>query len=222
MTSSSDRGPVIRGDSAQQASAVTFGTDLRRAVPADSKAVARIKEDARTAGYAEGWAAGKRDAETAALADRERALADSAAFAERREAALRRAIGALSVAADAAEQSLAVAAAELQDLILAYAMELAEAIVGRELTDSDTRGVDAIRRALTLAPTAGPVIVALSPTDYAALEIADGEFTYEGRPLRLRPDPSLRPGDATAEIGAMSVDATVATAIERAREALTR
>jgi flagellar assembly protein FliH len=36
----------------------------------------------------------------------------------------------------------------------------------------------------------------------------------------LRPDPGLRPGDAMAEIGATTVDASIGAALSRAREVL--
>jgi flagellar assembly protein FliH len=223
MTSSSEfrpGRPVLRGGSAQEAPTAQFGTDLRRGAPVDSKAVAQVKEEARTAGYAEGWAQGQREAAVAAEAAADQARADQIAYAERRDAALRRAIGALSLAAEAAERQTAASAEELQDLILGYAFEIAEAIVGRELTDPETRGLDALRRVMTQVPTSGPVTVSLHPADYAVLDTADLE--HDGRPIRLRPNPSLQPGDAIAEIGSMTVDATVATAVARVHEALTR
>jgi flagellar assembly protein FliH len=212
--------PVLRGDSAQQASAASFGVDLRKGVPVDSDAVARVKEEARTTGYAEGWAQGIREAEVAAQAAHDQAAAAEQARAEAHAASLRRAVGALGVAADGLEQRIAATAEQVQDLIAEYAVQLAEAIVGRELADPATRGADAIRRAMALAPTTGDVTVSLNPEDHRLLALPDGDYVHDGRAIHLRPDPSLRPGDATAEAGAMNVDATITAAIARVREAL--
>ena len=47
-----------------------------------------------------------------------------------------------------------------------------------------------------------------------------GQILWKGRPVHLRPDPGLRPGDAVAETGSTTVDASIAGAVHRAREAL--
>jgi flagellar assembly protein FliH len=38
--------------------------------------------------------------------------------------------------------------------------------------------------------------------------------------VHLRPDPGLKPGDAVADTGTTTVDASIAAAVRRAREAL--
>ena len=107
-------------------------------------------------------------------------------------------------------------------MLLAHAFELAEAIIGRALDDPQGRGADALRRAMNAAPESGPLVVHLHPDDYTQLVGAAGEadFEYEGRRIALRPNPALRPGDATAETGMATVDATIAAAVARARDAL--
>jgi flagellar assembly protein FliH len=110
---------------------------------------------------------------------------------------------------------------ELQELVLSSAFELAEAIVGRSLHDDPERGRDALRRAMTAAPEHGDVTVRLHPDDYANLAgDAAGAFEYQGRRINLHADPGLRPGDALAETGTATVDATIAAAVARARDAL--
>ena len=214
--------PVLRGGDAQQVTRPAFQTDLRRGVPADSEAVAKVKEEARTAGYAEGWAQGQREAALALAAAQDQAAATERAYAAQRAAATQQALGALLRAAAGLDERTVATVEQIEQLVSGYAAELAEAIVGRELTDPQTRGPDALRRAMALAPTTGPVTVSLHPDDHRLLTEAtrDGELTVDGRPVQLRPDPSLRPGDAVAESGPMTIDATIAGGVARAREAL--
>jgi flagellar assembly protein FliH len=223
MSSSPDgRSPILRGDVASEATAAAFGVDLRREVPGDSAPVERAKEAARTAGYAEGWAQGQREAALAAQAARDQATAAEQAYDARRAAELARSVNALGRAAQGLENSLLPTLEQLQELILSHALELAEAIIGRELTDSQDRGTDAMRRAISAAPEQGEITVRLHPDDYRNImgSALDAEYSYHGRPVHLRSDPGLRPGDAIAETGSTTVDASIATAIERAREAL--
>ena len=218
----SDEGPVLRGSVADSATAARFGVDLRHGIPADSAPVERAKQEARTAGYAEGWAQGRQVAALEAEAAAERARAVEQAHDQRRTAALGQAINALGRAVTGLETALMPTLHELQEAVLAHAFELAEAIVGRAMDDPDGRAVAALRRAMNAAPDQGDIVVHLHPDDFHNLAgtATDADYNYEGRPVHLRPNPALRPGDAVAENGTTTVDATIAAAVERAREAL--
>jgi flagellar assembly protein FliH len=224
MSSSPDpRNPVLRGSVAENATAARFSVDLRPDTPAnDAETAERIKEEARTAGYAEGWAQGQREAAAAAEAAAVRAHAAEQAHEQRRAAALVQAVNALGRAVTELENQLMPTFTELQEVLLAHAFELAEAIVGRALDEPGRRGADALRRAMAAAPESGPLSVSLCPEDFHTLVGEDGptDFDHEGRQVSLRPDASLRPGDAVAETGMATVDATIAAAVARAREAL--
>lgn len=224
MSSSPDpRNPVIRGTVAESAEAARFSVDLRHEVPVnENEAVQRAKEQARVAGYAEGWAQGQREAAVVAEEAAARAKLAEQAHDQRRAAALAQAVNALGRAVTELENQLMPTFAELQEVLLAHAFELAEAIVGRSLDDPQRRTADALRRAMAAAPESGTLLVSLSPDDYQTLVGADGtaDFDHEGRHVSLRPDATLRPGDATAETGMATVDATIASAVARAREAL--
>ena len=213
---------MLRGTVADSATAARFGTDLRREPPMDSAPVERAKDQARTAGYAEGWAQGQRAAalEAAEAAGRARALEQ--AHEQRRSTALAQAVNALGRAVTGLETQLMPTLQELQETVLAHSFELAEAIIGRTLDDPEGRAADALRRAMSAAPDQGEIVVSLHPDDFHSLVGTDGEAShhYAGRPVHLRPDPSLRPGDARAETGSTTVDASLDTAIQRAREAL--
>ncbi len=222
MSSSPENGPVLRGTMADSAASARFAVDLRQGVPENSEAVERAKQQARTAGYAEGWAQGQREAAVEADEVAARARASEQAHEQRRAAALAQAVNALGRAVTELENHLMPTFTELQDVLLSHAFELAEAIVGRTLDDPQRRGADALRRAMAAAPDSGNLVVHLHPDDFHTLigEAGETEFDHEGRRVSLRPDGTLRPGDAVAETGMSTIDATIAAAVARAREAL--
>jgi flagellar assembly protein FliH len=224
MSSSSDpRNPVIRGAVADNAAAAKFGKNLQHQTQAETaEELKNALEQARTTGYAEGWAKGQREYAMAAEKAAARAQVSQQAYDQRLAAALAQAVNALGRAVTEIENQLTPTLTELQEVLLAHAFELAEAIVGRSLDDPQRRTADALRRVMAVAPESGPLVVSLSPADYQTLVGADGtaDFDYEGRRVSLRPNASLQPGDATAETGMASVDATIAAAVARAREAL--
>ncbi|MEV6600681.1 FliH/SctL family protein [Actinoplanes sp. NPDC051346] len=222
MSSSSEDRPVLRGSVAESAAAVRFGVDLRRGVPLDSAPVERAKQEARTTGYAEGWAQGQRAAAQEAEAAAERGRAREHAHDQRRATALAQAVNALGRAVTGLETQLMPTLHELEEAVLAHAFELAEAIVGRAMDDPEGRAAAALRRAMHAAPDQGDIVVSLHPEDFRSLVgmATDADYNYEGRPVHLRPDPALRPGDAVAETGTTTVDASIAAAVARAKEAL--
>lgn len=222
MSSSPDR--VLRGVAAENAAAARFGIDLRKETPVNEEILERARQQARTTGYAEGWAQGKRDAAAANEAAAARAVLAEEAYEQRRTTALASAVNALGRAVTGLEDQLMPTFTELQEVVLASAWELAEAIIGRNLRDDPERGADALRRAMTATPEHGDVTVSLHPDDYRSLTGSDpgsgADFDFQGRRITLRPDPGLQPGDAVAETGTATVDATIAAAVARAREAL--
>lgn len=215
--------PVLRGTDASDATAADFGVDLRAALPVPSALVTQARAAARTAGYAEGWAQGQRAAQVAARAAADqRAAAERAAAAEH-AAAVRRAVAAIAEAAADLDARWAPALAEIEEALLSAAVEVAEAIVGYELSRADDRPVAAVRRALSMAPGCGPVTVRLNPDDHRTLVGAGGTtYAVDGRAITVRPDAALAPGDAVAEHGVTTVDATIAAAVARVREVLGR
>ncbi|BFU42121.1 FliH/SctL family protein [Krasilnikovia sp. MM14-A1004] len=212
----------LRGSDADAAATVRFAVDLRRRAPMDTPPIQRAKDEARATGYAEGWTQGKRDAALEHEGILEKARADAKAHVQWREAVLDQAMDAIVQAADKLEARYLPAVEDLQEAILEHAFVLAEAIIGRTLADVEGRGIDAVRRAMAIAPTRGAVTVSLHPDDYEHLVggATETDYNYEGRPVQLRPDPALQPGDAVAEVGATKVDASIAAAVQRAREAL--
>lgn len=217
---SSSPEPILRGSQAQGATAARWQVDLRKPVgdaTVPAEVVERVTADARAAGYAEGWAQGQRDARAAAGTEQARVRAAQHAYEQERGTTVARALGALATAATSLESRTVPVVDELTDQVLRAAVELAETLLGRELSDAPERGLDALRRVMSAAPESGTVTVRLHPDDLAAL----GEVpAFPGREVRLVPDPSLRPGDALADQGTTTVDARLSEAVRRVRDAL--
>jgi flagellar assembly protein FliH len=156
-------------------------------------------------GHREGMAVGRREA-----------------FAESRAAA--------AAVLDRIELQLAGHAASLDEIGAAIAasatelaVEIAEAVLARELAVTTTPGADAIVRAARLLPDTGSaaarVVVRLHPDDLATLG-GSADSLLPGRSIELVADPAVTRGDCVLDAGATRVDASVAAAMARVREVL--
>ena len=216
---------VLRGERAGLATVARFDIDLRRDAVTAAETVRTAKglvgSQAHAAGYAAGWAEGRRAATIAALEETEQARQREQIAAGQRSAIMEQAVAALAAAATRLDRRATPDLEELEQTVVAVAFALAEAIVDRELAVATDPGTDAIARALSAAPANGPVTVRLHPDDVATLGEAagmTGEVTVGGRRVVVVGDPSLRPGDATAECDTTTVDARLSSAIDRVRE----
>lgn len=95
------------------------------------------------------------------------------------------------------------------------AAALAEAIIRRELSDDSRRAAAAMERVLTGLDRRHEARVRLHPDDFAVLG-----GTEVPANVAIEPDATLLPGDAVAHTDDRTVDARIATAIDRAREIL--
>lgn len=166
-----------------------------------------LVESARQEGYAAGFEEGYGAGYTHGIDD-----------ARRHVELLGRLVHQLGREADALAARETTARVEIEDQVVAAAMQIAEVIVGHVLADPDGRGRHAIARALALAPVHGDVTARLHPADIAVL--GDPDDLAPGRVLVIVPDPSLSPGDCVVDVASCRVDARVSAAIERAREVL--
>ncbi len=107
--------------------------------------------------------------------------------------------------------------ADVRRTLVQAAVELAEAVLGRELADGSASARAALDRALSAGADLGVHTVRLSPADHAAL-LGEGVEAPAG--VAMVADPRLRPGDAISEHPAGYLDAQVSTALDRARRAL--
>jgi flagellar assembly protein FliH len=223
MSTSPDRADdgVLRGTTADAVPAARFDADLSSA--ASPISTRPVDQAARTAGYAEGWAQGQRAARVAAQAAQDQAAAARRAEQVEHGMVVRRAVDALVCAADDLASRTAPAISQIEDLVLRTAVDLAEVLIGHELTTGADRDEHALRRAMSAAPGAGPVTVRLHPDDYRTLHRHASERAVaddEDRRVVLVPDVDLRPGDAVAETGSSTVDATLEAAVARVRQVL--
>ncbi|MFG1925794.1 FliH/SctL family protein [Cryptosporangium sp. NPDC048952] len=220
---------VLRGAAADVAVSASFHTDLGRVggrvprVPAVDAELAAVKEAAKAAGFAAGWAEGKRAAKVESEAAQRAADEETRRFQQARAAGLQRALQTIAAAANALEQRAAPSAMEIENELVSAAFVLAEAVLGRELALADSPGRDAVARALELVPVGRPVLVRVNPADHATLTAEadhEGPLVIDGRTVTLEPDAALASGDAIAESDATVVDARLSAALLRVGEAL--
>ncbi|MEX1080056.1 MAG: FliH/SctL family protein [Homoserinimonas sp.] len=170
----------------------------------------------RASGHAAGYAAGLRGAAddvAAEEATRDAALAQAIADGEARVAA---AVAVLSAASDALNRRTVPVIAEVQDALAATAIELAAAIVGRELSSDAASASSALHRALSGVDTALVQLVRMNPADLANID----QETILATGVTFVPDATLGSGDAVTEFADGYLDARVSSALERARTAI--
>lgn len=170
----------------------------------------------RASGHAAGYAAGLRAASdeiAAQNAEQQTALAEAIAAGHAR---IGEAVAVLTAAVEALERRTIPRLAEAQDAIAATAIELAEAIIGRELSDEDRSARSALHRALSDVDPALVNVVRLNPADLAALD----QQTILAAGVSFTADAALERGDAVTEFAHGYLDARVSAALERARAAI--
>src|SRR5690554_2457477 len=185
--------------------------------PALSKG-APTAEDVRSraSGHSAGYAAGLQAAADDIAAEEARREAELAAALAAGEARIAETIAVLTAASEALERRTLPVLAEAQDAIAATSVELAEAILGRELGDSETSAVSALHRALADIKLDLVQVVRLNPQD---LEFLD----WQGRltpGVTFEADATLARGDAVTEFEEGYLDARVSSALARARRAI--
>lgn len=161
------------------------------------------------AGYAAGYAAGQ-----------DTARAEAASEAGRAHARLEQALGALGQASHAAVLACAERQDQLEHSVTAFAFELVETLVGRELALSTNPGRDAVARALAADRSDAPATVRVHPDDAAALSDLDADALRGTRELHIVVDASVDPGGALVEIGEATIDSQISSAVQRVRDIL--
>lgn len=204
--------------------AFEFISDI--AVP--DRLIEQARGQARAVGYAQGWSQGAREAADSGAAERAAAQADlQATLAAQRQRA-DSAVQALHAAAAQLRQTTMTITDQIEDQILAAAVELAEALLGRALRDPEVAAPAALARVLRLAPANEPVTVWLNPTDHGTLTGPAGAALIgsvegaTGRGITFETDPGLQAGDALARCASTTIDARLAEGVARLREYLSR
>lgn len=178
-------------------------------------------DPARTAGFAAGFAAGARAAADAAKADRERFRLEHEANEAARGAQVTTALEALAHAVDQWHHKAVPVLDEARRTIYAAALDLAEAVLQREIAPGSASARTLLDRALDLPIEATPTVLRLHPDDllHVTLLIEAGEAIVPSG-LALVADARLNPGDAITEHEEGALDARISTALARAREVL--
>lgn len=171
---------------------------------------------ARASGHAAGYAEGLRAANAELEAMRERLQDEHDATIRHGQARLERALDVLGAASAALAARAVPAVADAQDALARHAFDLAEALLGIELSTGDTSARAALTRALSTAEAPLVTTVRLSPMDLAALDATI--IAAAGVPLVA--DPALGRGDAIAELPVGYLDARISSATARARSAI--
>lgn len=212
---------IWRGEASRGARTAVYTVDLpdverhvalgvpRRPVTAPAMlGVAERIEAARAEGHRRGYEEGHQAALAAigARVEEER---------QSRTASLERALTA-AVSAIATQRVEAVAVAEVE--VVTLAIELAEALLRRELALSAVVGADALRRALDLVPAGEDLVVRLHPSD--AEHPGALQALVSDRQVRVVADPAVEPGGCLVDAGPCHVDAQIAPALDRARQVL--
>jgi flagellar assembly protein FliH len=237
MSSSYDawtRSKVLRGHAAAARPAF-LDTELGRApsltlvagVPIGEPEPEEVAEDGASAGYDAGYEVGYvegyNEGKAVGYADgyqagNEAAAAAALRVAEEREARLRDALEALTVAATECSTRQAASIADMESTIVDAVFDLAQTLLGRELSHTRTPGRDALARALSMVRDHGPVTARLHPDDIAT--VGDLAELAPGRVIELVADPNIEPAGCVVEAGSMRVDAQLGPALERAKRAL--
>src|SRR5271165_3468957 len=143
---------VLRGEAGRQATTENFSHDLHDASPgAPAPAAVDPFVATRLASYREGYEAGL-------------AVAAASLEATRAEQA-RHLVDALLAAATAARSHRQEAVAQAEREAVDLAFELAEALVGYEISSTPSLSIDAVKRALALVLRGEDLVVRLHPDD---------------------------------------------------------
>ncbi len=198
---------VLRGDDAARAKRIDlvspndlFGVNPTGPWAADlDEAYQKAYGEGQAEGRAQGFQEGLRNAEAETRASTD-------AYAVSLEALLAK-----------LDERMTLAAEELAEHTTALALEIAEAILGRELSTTTNPGVEALARCMRVAPETGDIIAHLHPDDAALL----GESSQiQGRTLTVIPDPLLERGDAVVKVDETMLDGRILKALERVAEVL--
>ena len=190
-------------------SAISF--PVLRAVAGDGTV-----EAARVQGHAAGYTAGMRAAASDIAAQVARLEADHAARVWQVQAQLDRTVALLSAASHALDARTQPVLHEAEDTLLATALDLAEAVIGHQLSDGPSSARLALRRALDPSSPTRPNAVRMHPADLAVIDPA----VLAATGVQFQADPSLARGDAVSEFADGFLDARIGTAFTRARDAL--
>jgi flagellar assembly protein FliH len=194
----------------------TEKTFSRMAFPQLQKQDTVAENEGYVHGHSAGYAAGLRAAEAEQRIMAEQLEAAFSARSEGQRVEADRTLAVLNSAVRALHARNAPVLSAAEDVLAAAAIELAEAILGYELSDGGKSARSALARAIAGAAAAEVVTVRMNPADLAILDDND----IRKAEVRLTADAALAPGDAVAVLPDGLLDARIGTALARAKQAL--
>jgi flagellar assembly protein FliH len=192
---------VLRGEAVATATAETFEPRASNAPVLEKTPLVDPLAAERAAAYQEGY--------RAALA--QVSVSDEAAQA----AQASRVFDALIAAAASARSQREAALAQAEHEAVELAFELAEALLGRELSLSPSLSIEAVQRALTLVPQGEDLVVRLHPDDVVTPE--ELQALVIDASVKVVVDPAVEAGGCVVEAGPCRIDAQIGPAMTRAR-----
>lgn len=177
---------------------------------------ARVDEQHRAAGHAAGYAAGLREATAAAAALAVQNAAEHTAVLRHTEAKSDRAVRLLAAAAEALHTSTLPVLREAESTLVQTALDLAEAVLGAELSQGEISARRALERALGQGEHTETHTVHMHPDDLAVLGLA----TQNVPGVLFVADPTLSRGDAVTRFPDGFLDARIGTAFARVKTAM--
>jgi flagellar assembly protein FliH len=178
------------------------------------QAVEQGAAEGHRAGYAAGLAVAAAEAHVAA----EQAAQVAAASEALRDAQLSDAVALLTSAAGAFGRREATSLSEIDEVVTDLALEIARAVLDRELALSENPGREAVVRALALVPQGCSTVVRLHPDDVDVLGAVDG--LGAGRAVTVVADRTIERGGCVVDGAGRQVDAQVGPALARVAAAL--
>jgi len=169
-----------------------------------------VRRRAHATGYAEGMRKAAEEARAAEDAAVQRRAEQSRIYAD----AVSRALDGMHTSKDTLDEKARSLAHVAEDRVIALAVELAEAILGAELSDPVQAALNAASRAAREAVSLTDAVVTLNPGDLATLDglgELPGNVTFES-------DPTIAPGDSAVRLPDGEVDLRVTTAIARVKD----
>lgn len=236
MTSSTEhRTVVLRGVATQQARPARissdlrtspfvgrFGVDPRLVDPTLEAVVADAEERARAVGWErgrqEGMEAVRREIVEQALAQDQARAEQLQAQEQRRDQELARVVDALRLSTADLDAREAPVFEDIERSVATMAVQVAEVLVGRHLELGKWSALEAVQRALALAPRQSAAIVRLHPD--STLELPDVSGAVPGGAVTIVADPSIEIGGCIVEVGNRTIDAQLGPALQRLREVL--
>lgn len=173
---------------------------------------AQTRIQGHAAGYASGLRAAAREAEARLI----ELNTETAAMLSERNAQLDAALAALESAARELHARAIPTIEQVQDVLVASAIDLAEAILGYELNDAPVSAKAALARVIGHADPRMLLTVRMNSHDIAELDAAGREASS----VEIVADDTIARGDAVGDFTDGYLDARIQTALARARAAL--